>query len=126
MRWRRRLMMGGFAFGAAALSACDNSAPEPVTIDRQPASAPAGPDGIQIAYAKDGDLIRLAGKVTSIGEDGFMLDYGTGPIDVVSSSTTKGAAGLKVGEEVTVVGRLEKRPGRERVVASEIAAQTKP
>lgn len=121
MGLRLYLMIGALTSAAATLTACEERA-EP-----EPAVAPAGPDGIQVVYAKNGDLIGLTGTVTSIAEDGFVLDYGTGSIPVASSgSSTSDSTALAIGDALVVVGRFDELPSGARVVASQVAMKREP
>ncbi|HEV2079705.1 MAG TPA: hypothetical protein VGR19_07405 [Allosphingosinicella sp.] len=120
MGLRLYLMIGALTSAAATLAACEERE-EP-----EPAVAPAGPDGIQVVYAKNGDLIGLTGKVTSIAEDGFVLDYGTGSIPVASSRTTSDSTALTVGDAVVVVGRFDELASGARVVGTQVAMKREP
>lgn len=87
-------------------------------------SAPAGPDGIQLAYAKNGDRIRLQGKVASRTPGAFLLDYGTGSVIVDTSEPADSAelTSLQEGDSVTVLGLVNETPAGQTITATAVAA----
>ena len=116
------------ACGAAALmiGGCDRGetpttpAQEPAAAAAAPARAPAGPEGVQLAYAKDRDWISLNGKVMSTMAGAFMLDYGTGNVLVEMDDWDWYQEGklLRPGDEVIVAGYVDKNRLNESVEAS--------
>lgn len=108
------------ALACSGLVGCDDAGPVPEPTTRaepQPGSAPAGPDGIQVAYAVDGDTISLSGTVLRIEGRGFTLDYGTGEIPVVLTGGALPPDSLQAGDEVKVAGIFNAKPQGPRITA---------
>lgn len=114
------------ALACSGLAACDDAGPatEPTTrAEPQPGSAPAGPDGIQIAYAIDGDTITVEGKVLRIEGPSLLLDYGTGEIPVMLKGGALPPGSLQSGEEVKVAGIYNVRPDGPSISAVQLLVQ---
>jgi hypothetical protein len=92
----------------AACAGCGRGQPEAEPVREADArrTAPAGPDGVQIAYARHGDLVALDGTVSALAEDGFRFDYGVDTIQVRSREPI--LARLSEGETLRVTGRIDK------------------
>lgn len=115
------------ALACSGLAGCDDAGrgSEPTRrAEPQPGSAPAGPDGIQIAYAIDGDTISVEGKVLRIEGPRLLLDYGTGEIPVVLKGGALSPDRVQIGDEAKASGIFNVRPDGPIVSAVELLVQS--
>ena len=68
--------------------------------------------------AKNGDEIKLAGKVSKAAAKTFLLDYGKGTITVEMDDYDSFEEGFNIvdGDQVIVTGRVDADPGQKRTI----------